>query len=104
VFDPGQVAREHRGPDSDRLTIAQLTGTARRHARWGALAADQKVAAVTPEGGGIACRRCGQVTEDQAVIYGRDDFGALVAKAAQCRGPAVSPCCRAWFGKLQPEW
>ncbi len=42
MFDPGQVAREHRGPDSDRLTIAQLTGTARRHARWDALAADQK--------------------------------------------------------------
>jgi hypothetical protein len=42
VFDPGQVAREHRGPDSERLTIAQMTGTARPHARWSALAADQK--------------------------------------------------------------
>jgi hypothetical protein len=34
VFDPGQVARDRPGPDRDRLTVAQLTGAARRHAGW----------------------------------------------------------------------
>jgi hypothetical protein len=36
---------------------------------------------------GLPCRRCGQVTDGQVVIYGPNETGALEAKTAQCRGP-----------------
>ena len=35
-----------RGPDSDRILVAELTGTARHHARWRELARDEQDAAV----------------------------------------------------------
>ncbi len=34
----------------------------------------------------LPCSRCGQVTRDAVIIYGPDQVGALVAKAAPCRG------------------
>jgi hypothetical protein len=37
----------HPGPDPDRILVAELTGTARHHARWRELAQDEQDAAVT---------------------------------------------------------
>ena len=34
----------------------------------------------------LPCRRCSAVTGNLVLIYGRDEKGALIAKAAQCRG------------------
>jgi hypothetical protein len=40
--------QDHRpAPDSDRILVAQLTGTARHHARWRELTQDEQDAAVT---------------------------------------------------------
>ena len=41
------MARDRLGPDSDRLIVAQLTGAARRHARWGALTGAEQAGGVT---------------------------------------------------------
>jgi hypothetical protein len=41
------VAQDHYRSDSDRLLVAQITGMARRHARWRTLTADEETAAVT---------------------------------------------------------
>ena len=40
---------------------------------------------------GIACRRCGRVTEDQTLIYAPGPHGGLAVKAAQCREPCGQP-------------
>jgi hypothetical protein len=37
----------HSGPYPDRILVAELTGTARHHARWRELAQDEQDAAVT---------------------------------------------------------
>lgn len=41
------MARYHRGPDLDRLIVARLTGTARRHAGWRQLTDAETAPAVT---------------------------------------------------------
>jgi hypothetical protein len=46
AFDPGTVRQDHFAPAADRLLVAQLTGTARHHARWRDLTADEQDAAV----------------------------------------------------------
>jgi len=46
VFDPIEMNQDHR-PGPDRILVAQLTGTARHHARWRELAQDEQDAAVT---------------------------------------------------------
>jgi hypothetical protein len=46
VFDPVQVNQDRVRPDPDRILIAQITGTARHHARWRALTGDEEAAAV----------------------------------------------------------
>jgi hypothetical protein len=47
AFDPGTVNQDHFAPAADRLLVAQLTGTARHHARWRDLTQDEQAAAVT---------------------------------------------------------
>ena len=48
MFDPVQMNQDHRpGSDRDRILVAELTGTARHHARWRELAQDEQDAAVT---------------------------------------------------------
>jgi hypothetical protein len=39
---------------------------------------------------GIPCRRCGNTGDDVVVIYGPDEVGALMPRAAQCRDDAAS--------------
>jgi hypothetical protein len=45
TFDPSLMAREHRGPDSDRLIAARISGVAMRHASWREPAEDEIAAA-----------------------------------------------------------
>ena len=45
MFDPVQVNQDRVGPDPDRILIAQITGTARHHARWRELTGDEEAAA-----------------------------------------------------------
>ncbi len=40
------MSQDRRGPDADRILVAQITGTARRHARWRDLTADEKAVAL----------------------------------------------------------
>ena|SRR5258708_6470757 len=46
VFDPVQVNQDRTGPDPDRILVAQITGTARHHARWRQLTGAEEAAAV----------------------------------------------------------
>ena len=46
AFDPGKVNQDRCAPAADLLLVAQLTGTARHHARWRDLTADEQAAAV----------------------------------------------------------
>ena len=41
------MTQDRCAPAADRLLVAQLTGTARHHARWRDLTADEQAAAVT---------------------------------------------------------
>jgi hypothetical protein len=47
AFDPGKVNQDRFAPAADRLLVAQLTGTARHHARWRDLTEHEQAAAVT---------------------------------------------------------
>ncbi len=42
---------------------------------------------------GLPCRRCGQVAGNVTVVYGKDEVGTLVPRAAQCspRCPQKAP-------------
>ncbi len=40
------MADHRRGPDRDRILVAQLTGTAGHHARWRELTGEEEAAAV----------------------------------------------------------
>src|ERR1700751_669235 len=46
AFDPGTVNQDRFVPAADRVLVAQLTGTARHHARWRDLTGDEQAAAV----------------------------------------------------------
>jgi hypothetical protein len=46
VFDPVSVNQDRPGSDPDRILVAQLTGTAGRHARWRELTGAEEAAAV----------------------------------------------------------
>lgn len=45
-FDPGLMARNHRGPSSDHLIIARISGIAMHLASWQEPAEDEMTAAV----------------------------------------------------------
>jgi hypothetical protein len=46
MFDPVQMGQDRRGPDRDRVLVAQLTGEARHHAKWRPLTDDEEAVAV----------------------------------------------------------
>jgi len=46
AFDSGWMPQDRPGPVPDRILVAQLMGTARHHARWRELTADEEAAAV----------------------------------------------------------
>jgi hypothetical protein len=63
------VNRDRRAPAADRLPVAQLTGTARHHARWRDLSGDEQAAAVTELAGG----RVGLLAEVAGIIKGASE-------------------------------
>ena len=96
------MPQDHRGPDSDRLIVARLTGTAQRQARWGALDEDEKAAGAA---------------ELREVAGDRPDLLAEVAGLAlgsaerrgpeyEARGQAVAELCRMAGADeaLIPQW
>jgi hypothetical protein len=108
VFDPGQVSQDRRGPDADRILVARITGTARRHARrharWRDLTADEKTAAIA-ELTELAAGRADLLAEVADVLMGASEgrldepfarraaqlcrlAGADEASPVDCRGPA----------------
>jgi len=46
VFDPGYVNLDRPGPDRDRLLVAEITGEARRGAKWRPLTGEEEAAAL----------------------------------------------------------
>lgn len=96
------MARDHVGPDRDRLLVAQIFGAAIRHARWGGLSEARKAAGAA---------------ELREVADGRGDLLAEVAGLAlgtaedkgaeyKARGEAVAELCRAAGADeaLIPRW
>src|SRR6516165_2295358 len=64
------VNQDRFAPAADRLLVAQLTGTARHHARWRDLTEDEQAAAVT---------------ELRELAGGRADLLAEVCGAGGCK-------------------
>jgi hypothetical protein len=69
VFDPCLMARDHRGPDSDRLIVARISGVAMRHARWREPAEDE-IAAAAAELGEVAGDRPDLLAEEAGILLG----------------------------------
>jgi hypothetical protein len=69
MFDPGQMAHDHRGPDRDRLVVAELSGAATRHARWRDLSEAETAAAVA-ELREIAAGRADLLAEVAGILLG----------------------------------
>ena len=102
VFDAGQMARDHRAPDRDRLLIARLDGIARRHARWGGLTEAEKAAGVT-ELHGVAGDRRDLLAEVAGLALGTAEGKG---QEYQARGQAIAELCRMAGAdeSLIPQW
>jgi hypothetical protein len=96
MFDAVQMNQDHRpGPDPDRILVAELTGTARHHARWRELAQDEQDAAVT---------------ELHELAGGRADLLAQVAGSSKAHPtanwtshwPGRPRNCAAWQVRMRP--
>jgi hypothetical protein len=99
------MARDHYRPASGRIIIAQLSGAAGRHARWGGLTDAEKAAGAE---------------ELREIIAGRDDGPVLLAEVAgimlganeswmpeyQAKAHAVAELCRLAGADedLIPQW
>jgi hypothetical protein len=101
VFDPIQMNQDRRpGPDSDRILVAELTGTARHHARWRELAQDEQDAAVT-ELRELAGGRADLLAEVAGIFEGASD-GELDEPLAR---QAAQLCLLAGADEtLVPQW
>jgi hypothetical protein len=102
VFDPDQMAHDHRAPDRDRLLIARLDGIARRHARWGG---------VTAAGQAAGAAELHQAAGDRSDLLG--EIAGLALGTAegqgqehQGRGQAIADLCRMAGAdeSLIPQW
>jgi len=72
VFDSVRVNQDRPGPDPDRILVAQLTGTAGRHARWRELTAAEEAAAVA-ELRELAAGRADLLAEVAGVLQGASE-------------------------------
>jgi hypothetical protein len=102
VFDAGQMARDHRAPDRDRLLIARLDGIARRHARWGGLTEAEKAPGLT-ELHGVAGDRRDLLAEVAGLALGTAEGKG---QEYQARGQAIAELCRMAGAdeSLIPQW
>ena len=96
------MVQDRLGPVSDRLLVAEVTGTTRRHARWGGLTEDEKAA-------GVAELR--EVAGDRADLLA--EAARLAIGTAEGKGPehegqaqAVAELCRLAGAdeSLIPQW
>jgi hypothetical protein len=100
VFDPGQVNQDHRGPGPDRLTVAELTGAARRPARWRELTGAETVAVVA-ELREIAAGRADLLAEVAGLLIGFHEGGPEEPRARS----AAQMCRLAGADEdLIPQW
>jgi hypothetical protein len=94
VFDPVTVNQDRPGPDPDRILVAQLTGTAGRHARWRELTGAEEAAAVA-ELRELAAGRGDLLAEVAGVLEGASEGEPgepLKRQAAQlCRKAGADP-------------
>ena len=87
------MARPQRGPGSDRLIVAPLSGTARRNARWGDLTEVQKTAGVT-EPREVAGDRADLLAEVAGIALGTsegkgEEYLEQAAPWRNCASPRV---------------
>lgn len=100
MFDPVQVNQDRLGPDPDRILIAQITGTARHHARWRELTGDEEAAAVAKLRE-LAADRADLLAEVAGIFVGTSE-GELDEPLAR---QAAGLCCLAGADKdLIPVW
>ena len=88
------MADRRPGPDHDRILVAQLTGTARHHARWRGLTPDEEAAAVA-ELRELAAGRGDLLAEVAGILEGASEGqpGEPVARQAArlCRQAGADP-------------
>jgi hypothetical protein len=89
-FDDGQMARDRRAPDRDRLLLARLDGIARRHARWAGLTEADKAAGVA-ELHEVAGDRCDLLAEVAELALGTaegksQEYQARGRRSRNCAG------------------
>src|SRR5271165_1017133 len=96
------MPQDHRRPDPDRPIVARLTGTAQRHARWGALDEDEKAAGAA-ELREVAGDRPDLLAEVAGLALGSAERRDLEYEA---RGQAVAELCRMAGADeaLIPQW
>jgi len=100
MFDPGQMAHDHRAADSDRLLTASLMGAAKRHAPWREPTQDETDTAVA-ELREIAGDRPDLLAEVAGILLGASE-GELDEPRAKA---AASFCIAAGADEsLIPEW
>ena len=100
VFDPGRVTRDRPGPDRDRLTVARLSATAHRHARWRDLT-EAETAAALAEIRQVADGRGDLLAEVAGVLLGAhegelDEPKARAAAQLCCLAGADEDLIRQW--------
>jgi hypothetical protein len=95
-FDDGQMARDRRAPDRDRLLLA------RRHAWWGGLSEAGKAAGVA-ELHEVAGDRCDLLAEVAGLALGTAEGKG---QEYQARGQAIAELCRMAGAdeSLIPQW
>ena len=74
VFDPCLMARENRGPGSDRLIVARISGVAMRHASWRE-PAEAEIAAAVAELREVAGDRPDLLAEEAGILLGFHEGG-----------------------------
>jgi hypothetical protein len=100
VFDPGKVNQDRPGPDRDRLLVAELTGEARRHAKWRPLTAEEEAVALA-ELRALAAGRSDLLAEVAGILEGTSE-GELDEPIARC---AARLCRVAGADEtLIPQW
>jgi len=100
VFDPFRLSQDRRGPDTNRVIVAELTGEARRHAQWRPFTAEEEAAAVT-ELRALSAGRADLLAEVAGILQGTSE-GELdepIARSAArlCRQAGADP-------KAIPAW
>ena len=105
VFDSVRVNQDRPGPSPDRILVAQLTGTAGRHARWRELTAAEEAAAVA-ELRELAAGRADLLAEVAGVFQGasEDEPGEPRSCAAKPEPTSVPDRDRSSVTPLHDRW